>query len=241
MLVALLPVLLLVPLAGTAQTWRGELQRGGEVVVDPETHRAVREEGGRTRQLWDGVHQLQDGSTVIVRDGVAIPTTEMYDAWAGGAAPEPVYRDRWCKQLVRKTCGFDDACATAPACLQARTLYADAERERREQAMVRGRDTDDAAPVPTAERCRRALAETAFPACRTLTEQGDSRCRALVTRVCGASHACAGSEPCAAARQLQGLETEERLALEDPDGATEMGRKCREAMQNPFFKPCDER
>jgi hypothetical protein len=230
--------LVLLALASAAETWRGELSRGGSIVVDPQTHRALREDGGATRPLWDGVHRLEDGSTVIVRDGVAVPTQEMYDAWSGARTPEPVYEDRWCMQLVRKTCGFDDACANQPACLQARTLLADVERERSELALMRGPGLDTAAAVPTEERCRQALSAPAFPACASLTRQGTSRCGALVTRVCGAADACAGSAACDAARQLQALETEERLAAADPSGPTDTARQCIEAMSNAFFAPC---
>jgi hypothetical protein len=230
--------LLLFALAPAAQTWRGDLSQGGSIVVDPDTRRALREEGGSTRPLWDGVHRLEDGSTVIVRDGVAVPTRDMVDAWSGARPPEPLYEDRWCMQLVRKTCGFDDACISQAACLQARTLLADVERERRDLAMLPDQGMDAAAPVPTEERCRQALSEAAFPACASLTRQGDGRCRALVTQACGAADACAGSAACDAARQLELLETEERLAVADPSGRTDTGGKCIEAMSNAFFAPC---
>jgi hypothetical protein len=222
-----------------AETWRGELQTGGQIVVDPDSHRAMREDGGITRPLWDGVHRLEDGSTVIVRDGVAVPTEDMYRAWSGGVAPEAVYAERWCKQLVRKTCGFDDACDNTAACLQARTLLADTERERREHFLARGAGTRaNTAPTATEPRCREALADPAFPACASLAEGGDSRCRDLVLRVCGADDACAGSQACDAARQLQALETEERLAVEDPAALSGTGQQCLEAMHNDFFTPC---
>jgi hypothetical protein len=223
-----------------ADAWRGELQTGGQVVVDPESHRAMREDGGTARPLWDGVHRLEDGSTVIVRDGVAVPTEDMYRAWSGGVAPQPVYAERWCKQLVRKTCGFDDACDNTAACLQARTLLADAERERRELFLASGPGTGaDTAPTATEPRCREALADPAFPACASLAEGGDSRCRKLVLRVCGVDDTCADTEACDAARQLEALETEERLALEDPGALSGTGRQCLEAMQNHFFAPCN--
>ncbi|NBC12236.1 MAG: hypothetical protein GVY09_02610 [Gammaproteobacteria bacterium] len=222
-----------------AQTWRGELQGGGEIVVEPGSHRALREQNGRTRQLWDGVHRLEDGSTVTVRDGVAVPTQDMYRAWRRDAAPEPVHAQDWCKQLMRKTCGFDDACDNAGACLQARSLFAEAQRERRERRITRGPGADtDLAPTATAERCRAALSEAEFPACESLAQGGDSRCRELVLQVCGADNACADTRACDAARQLLDLETEERLALDDPGALSNTGQKCMEAMHNDFFTPC---
>ncbi|MGD8274640.1 MAG: hypothetical protein PVJ30_01695 [Thiohalocapsa sp.] len=222
-----------------AQRWRGELEGGGEIVVDPNTHRALRQDGGATRQLWDGVHRLEDGSTVTVRDGVAVPTEDMYRAWSQPAAPEPVYAEQWCRQLVRKTCGFDGACRNEGACLRARTLLADAQRERRELRIMQGPAGDaDAAQTPTTERCREALSAPDFAACRSLAAGGDSRCRDLVRRVCGADNACADTQACDAARQLMALETEERLALEDPTALSGSGRQCLEAMHNDFFTPC---
>ena len=226
-----------------ADSWRGELETGGQIVVDPGTHRALREEGGATRQLWDGVHRLEDGSTVIVRDGVAVPTEEMYRAWAGGPAAPSLYAQNWCKQLVRKTCGFDDACDTAAACLHARTLLADAEREEHELAITRrpASAVDTASTAPQT-RCREALAdESAFPGCASLAASSDSRCRALVLKVCGAEDACANTQACDAARQLLALETEERLAVEDPAALSGTGRQCQEAMHNAFFSACPPR
>ncbi|WP_296897617.1 hypothetical protein, partial [Thiohalocapsa sp.] len=150
--------------ASAAQRWRGELEGGGEIVVDPNTHRALRQDGGATRQLWDGVHRLEDGSAVTVRDGVAVPTEDMYRAWSQPAAPEPVYAEQWCRQLVRKTCGFDDACDNSAACLQARTLLADAERQRRALLLPTGPGTAaDPAPQPPQPRCPAPLPDPAPP------------------------------------------------------------------------------
>jgi hypothetical protein len=186
------------------------------------------------------VHRLQDGSTIIVRDGVAVPTEDMYRAWEGGAAPEPVYAERWCKQLVRKTCGFDDACDNTAACLAARTLLADAERERRELVIARGPGLGaETAPTATEPRCREAMADPAFPACASLMTTADSRCRELVLKVCGTDDACADTQACDAARQLLAMETEERLAVEDPGELTGTGRQCLEAQENAFFGACN--
>lgn len=233
-------VLLAVSSGAHADSWRGALESGGQIVVDPGTHRALREENGASRQLWDGVHRLEDGSTVIVRDGVAVPTEEMYRAWSGGPASPSPYADRWCNQLVRKTCGFDDACDKAAACLQARSLLADVERERRDLAIIGGL-TKGAKIGPTATelRCQKALADPALPVCASLTAAGGSRCLALVSKVCGAHDGCADTQACDAARQLLALETDERLAVEDPAALSSTGRQCQEAMHNDFFTACN--
>lgn len=232
-----LPVALSAALMVTAaagEPWRGRLQGGGEVWVDPETHRAMGGFDGVERPLWDGVHRLEDGSTVIIRDGIAVPTEPMYEAWRRAERPRPVLAERYCEQLVRKTCGFDDACSSTAACVRARSLRTDAARERHQ-----GRS---AAQPPTAavERCRQALDDPAFPVCASIeSDRGDSRCRALVVKVCGANDACAETQACDAARQLQALETEERLVREDPRAPGVTGRQCLEAMHNDFFTPCE--
>jgi hypothetical protein len=226
-----------VPLA-IAQSWRGQLEGGPEIMVDPDTRRATGVIDGERRPLWDGVHKLEDGSTVIVRDGIAVPTEPMYQQWRGQAEPEPVFARRYCKQLVRKTCGFDDACRSSAACLRARALLDEAAQDRRGRS-----DFDrDSAPSATNDRCRDALDDPEFPACSSIgSEAGDSRCRALVERTCGADNACADSQACDAARQLQGLETQERLTNADPSALSQTGRQCLEAMNNSFFEPCEQR
>jgi hypothetical protein len=88
-------------------------------------------------------------------------------------------------------------------------------------------------------RCREALDDPAFTACASLAAgAGDSRCRALVRRTCGADGACSGTQACDAARQLQALETQERLTNADPSALSQTGSQCLEAMSNSFFRPC---
>lgn len=232
-LLPLLVVLCSLPLA--AQTWEGALERGGSVSVDRDSRRPVYESGGVSRPLWDGVHHLDDGSTVIVRDGVAVPTPGMLRAWSGAAAPEATYLDRPCDQLMRLICGFDNACSTAAACLTARSLLADEGRE--QAALPPGAGAHP--PTATSERCRSALHDPAFPACASLTApRGDSRCEGLVARVCGADDQCAKAPACDAARQLLRLETEERLANEDPAAISTSGHQCLDAASMPFFAAC---
>jgi hypothetical protein len=89
------------------------------------------------------------------------------------------------------------------------------------------------------ELCRHALSDPAYNACESLEAGiGDSRCRKLVDRVCGAERQCGTSQACDAADQLLRMETEERLANDDPGALSGTGRQCIEAMGNDFFKPC---
>jgi hypothetical protein len=233
-LFALLAVAMIVTTAA-AEPWQGRLQGGAEVTIDAQTRRAMSRIDGHQRPLWDGVHRLEDGSTVIVRDGIAVPTAPMYERWESEPKPEPVFEYRYCEQLVRKTCGFDDACSSSSACLRARTLLG---KEMEEQRQV-DRYLIDLPQTATSELCVQALVDPSFPACASLAaEAGNSRCRALVERVCGAAGACADSQACDAARQLQALETDERLVNADPSALSITGGQCLEAMTNPFFEPC---
>ena len=221
------------PLMG--DSWRGDLQGGGSLYVDPETHRAVRDYGGVERPAWDGVHHLEDGSAVIIRDGIAVPTEQMYRAWKQGGRPEPTFAERYCDQLVRKTCGFDNACRTSASCLRARSMLTEETREQREQPITAG-----AHPLTeTSARCREALSDPELTSCKSLEgEFGDSRCRPLVDQACGPDGECSASQACDAARQLLSMETEERLINDNPAAASATGRQCMEAMANAFFAPC---
>ena len=186
--------------------------------------------------MWDGVHRLDDGTAVIIRDGIAIPTQQMYEAWSEGRRPDPMFEARYCDQLVRKTCGFDNACNNSASCMRARTMLADEGREQRDQPLTAG-----SYPLTgTSELCRAALTDPAFAICSSLEAQiGDSRCRDLVDKVCGKQGACADAQACSAARQLLSMETEERLTNEDPGALSLTGRQCLEAMGNTFFTACE--
>ncbi len=143
----------------SAADWEGALLDGSRLQVDPATRRAWRWENGQARPLWDGVHRLEDGSVVIVREGTAVPTEEMLETW----------------------------------------------------------------PLPVEE----------------VAELEVSVCEDLVEKVCGSEAGCAESQPCRLAHQLLDMAKEERATGPlDPVGATSSDQ-CREAMENPFFVPCE--
>lgn len=219
----------------SADSWHGRLQTGAAISVDPETHRVMRDDAG-ARPMWDGVHRLEDGSTIIINDGIAIPTEQMYRAWEGGVRPEPVFETRYCNQLVRKTCGFDLACNNSASCLRARSMLSDEARQQQSLPASAGVYPQ----TETGERCRTALGDPAFVACDSLESSlGESRCRELVDRVCGPARECGASGACDAADQLLRMETEERLQNDDPGAPSSVGRQCIEAMSNAFFVACD--
>lgn len=129
--------------------WTAKLEDGGTVRVDPRTKRATVIKNGVETQLWDGVHRLRDGSTLIVESGQAVPTEEIYEAreqpvpltppeegrgatTAEEAAEQgtPMVGGSPCQRLVRRSCGPEDRCGQAQGCDLARQLL-DMEREER--------------------------------------------------------------------------------------------------------------
>jgi hypothetical protein len=206
------------PPAVQAQGWTGTLRDGSQLHVDPETRRAVRDQGGFQTQMWDGTHRLENGSVVIIKDGTAVPTRGMLETWDAGPPQAAQVRPE-CERLVQRVCGPQDACGQAGPCLSARKLMQDAGTE----GQAGGGE----------EACVKALSDSAFPVC-TQVARDSTR---LVERVCGANGRCAKSPACDPARQLLGMEAEERTG--DPRALTATGDQCREAMTNPFFKACE--
>lgn len=220
-----------------AEPWSGALYGGGKLEVDPDSRRAVRYKNGTAVQMWDGTHRLDDGSVVIVRDGEAVPTESMIDAWRAPPPMRPALTGRYCDQLVRKVCGYDNACSFDEACVQARQLLRDEREEQRRMPLKSGTHPQ----TTSSGRCSQALTDAAFPACvQGMAVKKDSPCDLLVLRVCGRDNACANRQACGLARQLLGMETEERLVGADPNAPTSTGNQCREAVTNRFFSPCEQ-
>ena len=223
--------------AVAAEPWSSTLYGGGKLEVDPESRRAVHYENGVTVPMWDGTHRLDDGSVVIVRDGAAVPTESMLDSWRAPPPMQPALVGRYCDQLVRKVCGYDDACSFEEPCVQARQLLRDEREEQRRMPLESGTHPR----TTSSERCSQALTDASFPACaQGMAVKKDSPCDLLVLRVCGRGDACADGQSCGLARQLLGLETEERLVGTDPNAPTSTGVQCREAMTNSLFEPCKQ-
>jgi hypothetical protein len=226
--------ILMVALAGLwtqvgAESWQSNLKSGGVVQVDPQTHKPTIYYRGGSTQLWDGVHELDDGSVLIVRDGVAVPDESMLQTWQGEPPRTAMERDTLCKRLIRKACGLNGECAGARACGLARQL----ERMAREEA----RRAPYGQVPASQEECRKGLADDSlFPACARDSEM--TPCKSLVRKVCGAKNQCAAADACGLAQQLQSMEREERSRVGRSGHETEIGTQCREATQNPYFAPC---
>lgn len=126
-----------------AAQWSAPLKDGGIVTVDPQTNRATVRRNGVETQLWDGVHQLKDGSTLIIRSGTAVPTQSILRARQLPETPEPPAADPGpgipisgaspCERLAHRVCGDDQACGTVTACDASRQLL-NMERSERKAA-----------------------------------------------------------------------------------------------------------
>lgn len=121
-----------------AAGWETRLQGGGAVRVDPESNRATVTRNGINVPLWDGVHKLDNGSTLTIRSGIAVPNKAILGARATRpVGPESVdwegpeiVGDSPCEKLVHKTCGPLDQCLRTRECRPARQLLATERRER---------------------------------------------------------------------------------------------------------------
>ena len=168
-----------------AEPWTGTLPDGSQLRVDPNTRRALRDQGGAARPMWDGVHRMDDGSVVIIRDGTAVPTTQMMETWQGAPEGKEAQPGAECERLVQRVCGPEDACGQAPPCLSARKLRDDA-------ASPGPGGTPDAGQ----QACAQALIDPAFPVCTEVARGAKATdCARLVERVCGADGRCSKSPP----------------------------------------------
>ena len=146
-----------------AAEWSAPLKGGGQVSVDPRTNRATVRRDGVETQLWDGVHVLQDGSTITVRSGQVVPTEAILRAREMPERPKP--RALWagkrivgyspCENLVHRVCGMDNACIGSPACGPARQLLGMEQKERSDS------DSPDYT-TPTSGQCLEADQDRAF-------------------------------------------------------------------------------
>jgi hypothetical protein len=235
----LLCVLLAAPTAPLADSWVTQLDEGQTISVDPATNRAIIRSGGATGQpLWDGVHRLQDGSTITIRSGVMVPNAALRGA---GTATQPLrpaedvarlpaqQRNPACDLLVIKTCGLRGECRDYEAChlaRQLRRLQNNAQRDREGQGWA-------------ITQCQQADRDPGnFPACPGARSQSISPCRQLVEMLCLDRKRCAGSAACSTALQLQQLEWQTYYG-ESPEASQGPSRQCRQMLvEHAFFAPC---
>jgi len=229
---ALMPLALGATPASAEQPWQRTLQSGGQIQIDPTTGKAnVTTSHGASTMLWDGVHKLQDGSTIIVRDGVVVPDSSMVQARREPVPSRKTDAISPCLSLERQTCGLYGECGETEACALARQL-----------ARFEADDSHsghDALSWSRA-RCQDALTQPdSFKPCAVRSSKGRvTPCTQLATSVCGAGR-CADSAACQAARQLVDMEYEERLGAVNREIVTDTGAQCRQAKRDGgFFAPC---
>lgn len=240
LLLALLTSLLAGPATGQ-ERWGATLEQGQRIHVDPRTNRVTVQTRGGERQLWDGVHRLEDGSTITVRSGVVVPTRpyeSFKEAQRHPAGPMADAGPAACLRLIRRTCGLHDECADSPACGPARQLL---EIYREERGGVSAERAYGEGYLPAQVQCRQALDDLEFfaPCDRGRPDVRPTACTQLVERVCGPAGGCAEREACAPARQLLETETRERRGALDPGAPTPATGQCLQALDDDdFFTPC---
>lgn len=222
------------------QSWDSRLQTGNRIVVDSQTNRAtmIDRQGGST-PLWDGVHRLQDGSTITIREGVVVPNVGILETRRkplAESSPLTLESTSACIQLQRRTCGLYDECADQEPCSLA-TQLVHSEREELQESR-RGLDSR-LTNIP--EQCRRALRDKAFftPCGRRQKGSASTPCDNLVIKVCGDRYQCANRPGCSLARQLIEMEYQERISSIDPKAATFTAGQCQQALRDEtFFTAC---
>ena len=245
-----------------AAGWSAPLVGGGEVRVDPRTNRATILRGGVETPLWDGAHRLQDGSTLIIRSGQAVPNAAILDSRRLPDQPERPRAEQWigvpiagyspCERLVRRVCGLSQECGSAKACNPARQLLEMEQQERK---------ANDSPNYMThaSGQCQEADQDKAFFVSCGQTPMPDqavlspeqtgevagqrppSACELLVNKVCGLNDACSAQTACQAAQQL--LQMAQESSADQGGGAGSVmnptEHKCVEALSDEgFFRPC---
>ncbi|MBL3527044.1 MAG: hypothetical protein JMN27_06330 [gamma proteobacterium endosymbiont of Lamellibrachia anaximandri] len=202
---------------------------GSRITIDPITNKATRSAEGVSSQLWDGVHRLDNGAVIIVRDGVVVRDAILLESQQQQLIEE---EREACSLLVRKVCGQHDECRGHPACNPARQLLALEQEEAQQQWDGRARESS--------RLCLDALRQNDFFQACTKRQSGTplSSCEVLRQKVCGTRLQCAGTQACDLAKQLFLMEMDEQVF--SPDIFTQTGAQCREALGNTdLFSRCD--
>jgi hypothetical protein len=213
------------PNPASAETWQGQLKGGGAVRIDAQTHKPALYGGESVTPLWDGVHEMEDGSVVTVREGVAIPNETLYHSWSTENSLPANEQITPCTRLVQQTCGLQSECSARQPCIQAQQL---------EHAAA------DNLPANVTQECHKGLSDAkSFPMCEI--KRGDihnKACDHLIAQVCGNTQRCQKNPACDAARQLLRLEQESHLDGQDLAADTGINKQCQEALGNLFFSAC---
>lgn len=216
-----------VTLDSYAETWHSELVNGSKAQADSQTRKPTANLDGISTPLWDGVHTLEDGSIVIVRNGVIVPNEAIYHAWSAADHSQTEQTLNECEILTRRVCGLNNSCTGNKACSLAQQL---------QKLWETDPDADNALFLNGKNECHKALINsTAFPPCEKEAKPPIA-CARLVTQACGDKEECKNKAACDAARQLLKLAREAVGKNLDPVAAPE--QYCYDAMNNHFFAAC---
>jgi hypothetical protein len=224
-------IVLLLPLSAFADnpSWQGQLQDGSQISIDTNTNKVSRDAQGVSSPLWDGVHKLDNGAVIIVRDGVVVKDQVVIEA------QREQERDRLnaaCMQLVKKVCGMHNECDSHPACDPARQLL---EMEHDEL-----NSSWSGVILESSTHCLEALGnEDFFQACDKRSTQHQTPCEKLRKKVCGSDDQCQSHEACDAATQLISMEQQDMHSV--PEGFTYASAQCRKALKDAagYFGACE--
>lgn len=213
-----------------ADTWRADLTDGGEVRVDSQTHKPTLYYGGSTTPLWNGVHKLDDGSVIIVRDGVVVPNETIYQTWTEPPAAKTIQPHDECAELINRTCGNKNGCAARQPCTLAKQL----------QQLVISAQNDVSTGVGNGDQdmCKHGLLDvTMFPPCEQEIKV-PTPCTKLVTKTCGDKLDCQTTTACNVAQQLLKLGQEAHLNNPEVPVDPQISQQCEDALNNAFFSTC---
>jgi hypothetical protein len=228
-IIAILLISALLPATADEGAWRGWLHDGSQISIDPRTNKATRRADGEVVPLWDGVHQLNNGAVIIVRDGVVVRDAAIIEA------QQQQNRDKLnaaCTQLVKKVCGVHHECNSAPACGPARQLFA---MERDELS-----SSWSGSVMESSTLCLEAMGNENFfnPCTEKKAGTHSTSCERLVRRSCGEQNQCQSSDACNAAHQLLSMELQDRFKT---PGMATASHQCRDVLMDnsTFFKACE--
>ncbi|MCM8921677.1 MAG: hypothetical protein LC540_16690 [Candidatus Thiodiazotropha sp.] len=224
-------LLLLSPFTTLAEpfSWQGQLQDGSQISVDPNTNKVTRTAEGETTPLWDGVHNLNNGAVIIVRDGVVVKDRVILEAQR---AQEQDRLNAACMQLVKKVCGTHNECDAHPACNPSRQLLAMEHNELN--------SSWSGALLESSTHCLEALGNEAyFQVCDKHLPGRETPCEKLQVKVCGIENQCDNREACDAAMQLTSMEQQDQHRV--PGGFTYASAQCRDALvsESDYFQACE--
>lgn len=233
-----------------AEAWNADLEGRGAVRIDPQTYKpvyiqhsqALWQQGDSSTPLWDGVHKLDDGSTITVRAGVVVPNETMYQAWSSPpqTAESP---SNACENLMRLVCGANGGCSRDKPCELAKQLH---HLQSGDAAAESGNDKKSACDLCAYDECQQALLDKiTFPDC-SKDLPTPAYCTQLVEQTCGAKMECGKTPACSVAQQLLQLARDADSTITTTVGdsssvgqpATSPSDQCQEALTNTFFSVC---